>query len=147
MAIYRPPKARWPLAVAAFVVGGLIGLLGGFLLRSDPAPEEVAAEVETELAAAAGSLEVVAIEYEESVVDGAVAKDAEYRGARAALDSSRARYDEVAGAVEALAPDRAAAIAAAYEDADAQMHDLVAADELMATLTELEELLRGGSSG
>ena len=27
MAIYRPPKARWPLAVAAGVVGILVGLL------------------------------------------------------------------------------------------------------------------------
>ena len=146
MAIYRPPKARWPLAVATFVGGLLLGLLIAVLLRSDPDPAAVAGDVTTELAAAAGSLEVVLIEYEESVVDGEVQQDAEYRGALDALGSSRDRYESVSDAVAALAPDRADEIEGTYDEAESQMEDLVDATELESTLSALEDLLRGDSS-
>ena len=146
MAIYRPPKARWPLAVAAGVVGILVGLLISLAFRSEPSPADVAADVRAELAAAAGSLEVVAIEYDESVVDGEVTKDAEYRGAVSALASSRDRYENVAAAVEALAPDRATAIEDAYDEAESQMSDHVPTEELTATLDEIEALLTGAES-
>ena len=147
MAIYRPPKARWPLAVATFVAGLLLGLLVAALLRSDPDPADVAGDVTTELAAAAGSLEVVLIEYEESVANGEVERDAEYRGAVDALESSRDRYEAVAEAVAALAPERAEDIENAYEEAHAQMEELVDAAQLESTLSALEELLRGDPSG
>ena len=147
MAIYRPPKARWPLAVATFIGGLLLGLLAAFLLQSDPDPAAVAGEVTTELAAAAGSLEVVLIEYEESVADGEIRQEAEYRGALDALGNSRDRYEKVADAVAALAPERADGIESTYDDAESQMEDFVDASELESTLSTLEDLLQGDSSG
>jgi len=143
VAIYRPPKPRWPLAVAAFLGGLILGALVAFLLQGDPDPAAIAADVDAELAAAAASLEVVAVEYEESVEEGEVVQEAEFRGAESALASSRTRYEAVAAAVETLAPERAAAIDGAYVDAEGLMNERASAEELSDVLADLEELLRG----
>src|SRR5687768_16798940 len=96
MAIYRPPKRRWTVAVATGLIGLLLGLLLGWgLLRPEPDPADVLGDLRATLISAAGTLEVVAIEYAESVEDGEVVAEPEYRGARDALASSRQTYEEV----------------------------------------------------
>lgn len=144
MAIYRPPKPRWPLAVATAFVGLLIGFGIGFAIGDkDPDPTEVADGVRAELVAAAGSLEVAQIEYEESVSDGEVTRQAEYEGAIGAVESSEARFEGVAAAVEALAPERAAEIEVLYEECADDMSDRVDSSEVARCLDELRVLLEG----
>ena len=144
MAIYRPPKPRWPLAAATAIAGLLIGLGIGYALGDkEPDPTEVADGVQAELVAAAGSLEVAQIEYEESVSDGEVTRRAEYEGAVGAVESSERRFKSVAPAVETLAPDRAAEIEALYDECSDRMSDRADAPKVMQCLEELRALLEG----
>jgi hypothetical protein len=144
VAIYRPPKARWPLAVAAGLAGLLCGVvLGAVLFSADPDPLEAAGEIKASLVAAAGSLEVAAIEYEEAVPDGEVDREPEYEGALAAFESSRERYGEVRGALDVLVPDLVDGLDASYERCGEMMTAVADAAEVEACLAELEEALKG----
>ena len=144
MAIYRPPKPRWPLAVGMLVVGLLIGLALGFALGGDEFDAaDAAAEIRTTLATASGSLEVAAIEYAEAVEDGEVQAEAEYRGAIDAVESSRTQYAEVEAALETLAPDTADEITDSYAEIENLMADVADEQEVGSALAELEDLLSG----
>jgi hypothetical protein len=144
MAIYRPPKPRWRAAVAAGVTGIVVGIIVGVLVtRSDPDPLEAARSVQVELDRAASSLEVVAIEYDESVDAGEVVRGAEYRGAQDALESSRNRFDEVRPAMEVLAPDRAESIADAYEAVDGSIESRADPADVTSQIESLTTLLHG----
>lgn len=145
MAIYRPPKARWPLAIAAGAVSLAIGLGIGVLIGDDELdPGAAAAQVRSELISAAGSLEVAAVEYEESVSDGEVTRRAEYEGALDALASSEDRYGDVAPALETLAPARADDISSAYVRCGDLMADLADPSEVGGCLSDLGNLLSEG---
>lgn len=143
VAIYRPPRSRWPLAIAVGAIALVIGIAAGLLIDGggDEAPD--VAEVEAALFAAAGSVEVAAIEYEEAVSGGAVTSETEYEGARDALSSGRNRYDEVRGHLVEIAPERVDDIDSAFESAEALMAEAADADEVVAALEELEDVLKG----
>ena len=144
MAIYRPPKARWPLAIIVGVLSLLVGLGIGVLIGGDEtSPAESASEIKSALVSAAGSLEVAAVEYEESVADGEVTRQQEYDGAIGAFESSRSQYDEVAPALEALAPDRAGEITGLYGECENLIDDLTDADQVGTCLNDLGRLLSG----
>lgn len=144
MAIYRPPKPRWPLAVAFGVTGLVVGLLTGLALGgSDPDPREAGQEIKAALVSAAGSLEVAGIEYEESVSDGEVTKEAEYEGALSALDSSRARYDEVRPVLVSLFPSQVEPIDDLYGEIERLMRSRSDPAQVKAALEELESVLKG----
>jgi hypothetical protein len=144
VAIYRPPKARWPLAVAFGVGGVLVGLITGLALRSsDPDPEEAGREIKAALVSAAGSLEVAAIEYEESVADGEVTRETEYEGALSALDSSRARYGDVRPVLVFLFPSQVEPIDDLYGEIEQLMRSRSDPTQVNAALQELESILKG----
>lgn len=144
MAIYKPPKARWPVAVFAGVLGLLLGIALGLVLGQEEPDAAVGVRlVQQELAAAAAGLEVAGIEYAEAVDDGEVLSDAEYQGSLDALESSRSRYEEVSEALEALAPERAAEIAAGYNEAQAAMEGSTPAEDVASLLDDLRALLQG----
>lgn len=144
VAIYRPPKARWPLAVAFGIGGVLIGLVVGLALgRTDPDPEEAGREIRAALVSAAGSLEVAAIEYEESVSDGEVTREAEYEGALGALNSSRARYDEVRPVLVSLFPSLVEPIDDLYGEIEQSMRSRRDPAQVSAELQRLESILKG----
>lgn len=146
MAIYRPPKARWPLAAGAGLVCLILGLIVGLAIGNrDPDPLDIARDLKTDLLEAAGSLEVAGIEYEESVANGEVVKRTEYDGSVAAVRSSRERYDRVAPALRSLAPARAAEIEDRYESCTEQMLDRADATSVAGCLDDLGALLKGES--
>jgi hypothetical protein len=142
VAIYRPARRPWRSVVLAGVTGLVVGVaLGWGLLAPEPDPAEVLAEVRAGLSSAAATLEVVEIEYAESVRDGAVVAEAEYRGARDALASSRQRYAEVRDAVAALSAETASEIDASYQELERLIAAKARADEVAAVSTGLRELL------
>lgn len=143
MAIYRPRRSPLPLLAGAAVAGLLLGLLVGWTAWANQAPDlgEAADAVSTGLRDAAGLVEVSAIEYREAAADGAVVEEAEFRGARDALSRARERYDGVAAALRALAPDRATSIEQGFAAINNLMTDLAAADEVDAAATDLRDLL------
>ena len=144
MAIYKPPKARWPLAVFAAVAGVLIGIAIGFLIgREEPNAAEGVRLVRQELTAAAAGLEVAGIEYSESVEDGEVVNDTEYQGSLDAVESSRDRYETVADALATLAPQQADAIESGYDEVAAAMEDHEPPEDVEASLSALADLLKG----
>ena len=145
MAIYKPPKPRWPLAVFCVVVGVLVGTGIGLLLgRDEPNAAEGVRLIQQELTGAAAGLEVAGIEYAESVENGEVTNETEYRGALDALASSRDRFESIKHALATLAPDRAGEIEAAYEEAAAAMEDRIDGDALDELLDGLAALLKEG---
>ena len=99
MAIYRPSKPRWPALVGAVVMGLVIGLGAGILLRPGPDPVAAARDLSADLDGAAGLLEVAQVEYEESVSGSRVTSPREYGAAQAALARSRTRFREARPAV------------------------------------------------
>ena len=142
MAIYRPPKPRWPLAVATGVLGVLVGLGVGYLLGDTPPdPTDSVGAIRTSLISASGSLEVAAVEYEESVVDGEVESSQEYEGALAAVRSSRSKLSDVRAALDELAPERIGAIDEGYDEVVALMEARADATEVQRALDDLRELL------
>ena len=144
MAIYKPPKARWPLAIFTGVLGLLLGMGLGFVLgQEEPDAAEGVRLVEQELAAAAAGLEVAGIEYTEAVDDGEVVSDAEYQGSLDALGSSRTRFESVREPLAALAPDLADAIDTTYDETETAMEERAATEEVQQLLDSLSELLKG----
>lgn len=141
MAIYRPSRPRWPVAAAATIVGGVVGLVIGLAMGGQTDPAVIAQEARTALISSAGTLEVVAIEYAEAVEDGEIVARPEYDGSVDALASSRSTYEEYAPAVEVLSPDLAAGIEAGFEE----IADLMAAsapeEEVARRLDELADLM------
>jgi hypothetical protein len=146
MAIYRPPKPRWRAAAGAGVAGLAAGVLVGAVIgRSEPDPVQAMRSVQSILDRAASSLEIVAVEYEESVDSGRVVEEAEYRGSREALASSRRRFEEVRRAVALLAPERAASIAREYDLLQEALDSRSDAEEVASQIESLDALLRGGA--
>ena len=144
MAIYRPPKARWPLAVVVGLVCLVVGIGIGFAIGDrDPSPVAVAEDLRSDLVAAAGSLEVAEIEYTESVSNGDVTKQAEYDGALAAVASSESQYRAVAPVLESLVPSRADEISAHYDECSAAMREMSEATSVARCLGDLRDLLKG----
>lgn len=145
MAIYRPARARWPLAVAVGVVALIVGVIAGVALSGDDGAGD-AEEIQAALFSAAGSVEVAGIEYEEAVAAGGdITSRSEYAGARDALESGRARYLEVRDSLDSLAPERVDALDEAFDEADGLMADAADSDEVGAALDRLEDLLKGSS--
>lgn len=146
MAIYRPPKPRWRLALASGLGGLVIGLIAGLIIGDeDLDPTAMAHEIRATLAGAAGSLEVAGIEYEESVADGEVVRDAEYDGALGAFESSRDRFEEVRAALVSLFPDQVEPIDELYEEISRAMRARADAAHVSAAIDTLIALLEGGT--
>lgn len=130
--------------MAVGIGSGMVGLVTGLALgSSDPDPMEAGREIKTVLVSAAGSLEVAAIEYEESVSDGEITKEAEYEGALSALDSSRARYDEVRPVLVSLFPSQIEPIDELYGEIEGSMRSKRDAAQVTAALGELQSFLKG----
>jgi multidrug resistance efflux pump len=149
MAIYRPRRRAWRLGVASAVLGALVGLILGWAIwgRAERDPTEALANVRTSLTSAAGTLEVVEVEYRESVEDGDVVSTPEYEGARDALARSQERYLEVAGAVRTLDPDAAREIEDLYAELERLVGQLAPEDEVSQRVGELADLLVGVIGG
>ena len=141
MAIYRPPRQRWPQVAGALVVGILIGVVIGWALRGEGGdPAEAVATVRSGMAEAAGLLEVAGIEYSEAV-DGATVVETELSGAQDAVARSRELYDEVSEALALMDPEAADQVEAAYDETVALMDATADAAEVMAALEDLRALL------
>jgi hypothetical protein len=144
MAIYRPPKARWPLATVAAIAGAACGLVAGLAIGSkDPDPLVATQEVRASLVSAAGSLEVAVIEYEEAVGPEGVERPAEYEGARDALASSRARYGDVRSALDVISPGLVEQLDELYDRCGDLVEQRAAPEDVEACAAELERALEG----
>lgn len=144
MAIYRPPKRRWPALVALLVLGVALGLGAGLLIASRaPDPAEAVAPAKRALSQAAVVLDVLEVEYSEAVSGGSVQSRSEYEGSLSALERSRDAFEEARPALEALAPQRAADIDDAYERLRELMEDEADPAEVSGAVAELEGELRG----
>lgn len=144
MAIYRPRKSRWPLVVGVATLALIVGLVAGLLAnRGDDTP--AAEDIRSALVAAAGSVEVASIEYEEAIAGGSITSETEYSGAQDALASGKRRYQEVREELQALAPERVEQIDTLFEEAEGLMSDAAEPTEVVPALEELEEVLKGNA--
>jgi hypothetical protein len=148
VAIYRPSRSRWPLAVAAAVVGAAIGLVVGLLLAGgEPDPGAVVSDVRADVRAARGLLDVVKVEYQEAVSDGEVTTVQEYGGARDALGRSRARFDKAARVLEPLDRRATEKIVDAYARVAQMMGETAPAHDVLDQIDHLDSLLEGITGG
>jgi hypothetical protein len=141
VAIYRPPRPRWRSAAVAGLAGVAIGVLAGLAIGSGEDPVDVLEELSARMRSAAGTLEVVGIEYEEAVDGGDIVAQTEYEGALAAIDRSRAQFQEVAEPLGVLSPSFVEQVTDGYEDLERLAREPVPSEELEPTIGELRELL------
>jgi hypothetical protein len=151
MAIYRPPKQRWPAVLVAAVAGLLIGVVIGWLAfgRAEPDPQESLDQMRVAFNDAATILEIVAIEYSESVQGTEVVNRSEYDGAVEALARSRTRYREFRAAIAMVDQQSIERIDSAYEELD-RLVGQPASPQVVETKTGelaalLQSLVDGGS--
>lgn len=144
MAIYRPPKPRWRAGALGAAAGLVAGLGIGFALGSPNQPDldAAVATMRASLVRASGSLEIVAIEYEEAVANDEVVSESEYEGSLAAERSSEAEFANVSSALAELIPERVAAIKTAYGELESAMTRLEDPDDIQRLVDELERLLK-----
>jgi hypothetical protein len=149
MAIYRPPRPRWPGVVASGIAGLVLGASGALAVAASRPPDvaEALATARASLLEARAVLEVAAVEYEESVQGGEVVRRAEYVGARDALRASRRAYLEARPALTQIAVASAARIDAAYEALDELMAAPAPAERVTARIQGLSALLRQTTGG
>lgn len=144
MAIYRPPKRRWPALVACLFGGAIVGLVAGLLIGSgDPDPAEAVAPAKQSLNDALIVLDVLDVEYSEAVSGGSVQNRSEYDGARSALERSRAAFEDARPALQALDPQRAEAIGGAYAQLQGLVADAADPSSVSAAIVELKDALKG----
>ena len=140
--MYRPRRARWPLVAGLTIVSFVVGLAAGAVLVGSRPPDlgAAASPIRTGLAASAGRVDGVEIEYRE--VAGGAGETA-LTGSLDALARSRQRYAEVAGALGALDPARVTRIEQHYTDAQALIERRAGAPEVEAVVAELRQALLG----
>ena len=115
MAIYSAKRSRWPLLLGVAVAGLVIGLVAGAVLFGNK-PLDVpaaAAQIGGEMAASAGLLEVVEIEYEEAA--GNNFEGTELQAALDNLSRSRERFDAVSEALREIDAPRVARIVGSFD--------------------------------
>lgn len=146
MAIYRPPKARWPLALAVGAVCLVAGLIAGYLAggHGSDDPLSAARSLEQSLKGAAVPLDVAALEYRQGVKNGVVVNQDGYSGASANLARARSRYRDVESAVAAFDPTRASELDGSFERAARLIAGKASPDEVSAALERTKELLGSG---
>ena len=115
MAIYSAKRSRWPLMIGVAVAGLMVGLAAGALLFGNK-PLDVpaaAAQIGDEVAASAGLLEVVEIEYEEAA--GNDFAGTELQAALDNLSRSRERFDSVREPLREIDAPRVARIVGSFD--------------------------------
>ena len=137
----RSQRSRWAVGVPAGLAGLLMGLLLGYALRPAPEPARAIEETRTTLLGAAATLEIVGVEYAESVEDGRIVARSEHDAALAALASSRERYGEAAEVVAVVSPVSARAIEDGYEGLERMIRDLGDEDDVRAAAESLGDTL------
>jgi hypothetical protein len=123
----------------------IVGLVLGLTFAGDRPLDlaDAARRTRQELDGAAGLLEVARIEYRESVADGQVVSEPEYRASQAAVARSRARYDAVAEVVATLDAGTASGVDRGYDELVTLMAEPADPDRVDAAATALETALRG----
>jgi hypothetical protein len=87
------------------------------------------------------------VEYRESVRDGQVVRETEYRGAQDALARSEERFAEARPALELVEPDTVRRIEQGYDDLAGLIADRADAGEVAAALQELRDLVETAIAG
>jgi hypothetical protein len=105
MSLYRQPTGRPVRAIAiatlaALLVGGAAGFAIGRSTAPEPGLVELAGDARERVRPARSALELVTIEYPQSVQNGRIVAETEYAAARA---QARAAADAIAGARTDLA--------------------------------------------
>jgi hypothetical protein len=150
MSLYREVGRRrpWVVVTAVFValaIGFVAGFAAGRSTAPEPTLEDGVAALQNEIRAATDALELVTIEYEQAVADGAVTARSEYDAARA--DAARAGdiFTSYREELALLSPDETAATEAALQTLTEQIENLVDPSEVTATAEEATQALRSAA--
>jgi hypothetical protein len=142
--ISRPAPRRWPLVAAAALAGIAIGLILGLALAGgdDSADSEQALrDLRSKVTQAAGLLEIAPVEYGQGVRDGAVASAPEYRGARDAVNRSRALYADARPSLLLISGAAVRRIDPGYERLSRAMAAMAPASDVRRLARELSGAL------
>jgi protein subunit release factor A len=150
MSLYREVGRSRPWIVATAVVGALaIGFGAGFATGRSTAPEptleDAVAGLQREIRGATDALELVTIEYEQAVVNGAVAAQSEYDAARADADRAQEIFTSHRDELALLSPDEIAATETALQTLTEQIEALAEPSEVTATAEDAMQALRSAA--
>jgi hypothetical protein len=144
VAIYRPAKPRWRTAALAGVGGLAVGVLVGLVVGSnEPDPEAAAQSIRSDMQAAASTLDIVPIEYDEGVEDGEVVSEREYGAARDAVQRSREQFQPATDVLSLFATDVVGDIEAGYNDLVEAIDAVEDPDDVERRAEALADLLTG----
>jgi hypothetical protein len=151
VSLYRQPgraRARTTAVVAAItlVVGGGIGFAIGAASGGDDevSVSEAVAQLRRDLQPVANGLELVTTEYPQGVKDGRVVAQTEYEAAKADVARARDTVADHAEDLQALAPERAAALQRTLADLAGALDtraDEASVDRLVRQATEQLEAI------
>jgi hypothetical protein len=148
VAIYRPPRPRWPAVLVGCLAGVLVGLGIGYAIGDDEAdPEELVLQVRDDLRGVAALLDVAAVEYEESVSGGRVVSRQEYEGARSAVARARRRYEPAGQVLEGLGHEAGTSIEEGFDELRRLMEEPASPEQVGREIERLVALLEGSSEG
>jgi hypothetical protein len=150
MSLYREVGRSRPWITATAVVVALaIGFGAGFATgrstAAEPTLEDAVTALQREIRAATDALELVTIEYEQAVANGAVTAESEYDAARA--DAARAReiFASYREELALLSPDEIAATETALQSLTEQIEALAEPSEVTATAEDAMQALRSAA--
>ena len=144
MTISMPARRRWPLAVAAAVLGLAVGLVIGLAIAAggeDTDPAEAVRDARATADRAASILDVAPVEYGQAVQGGAASQEG-LRGAEGVVERSRSVYLEVRPVISLVDPEAATVIDHAYPRLLSAIRARRAASEVNRATATLQRQLR-----
>lgn len=150
MSLYREVgrSRRWVMATAvvvALAIGFGVGFATGRSTAPEPTLEDAVAALQDQIRAATDALELVTIEYEQAVANGAVTAQSEYEAANADATRAREIFTSRRDELALLSPDESAAAESALQTLTEQIEALADPSEVAATAEEATQALRGAA--
>ena len=125
--------------IAGLAIGLLIGLAAGG--GDGESAEDSLRDMRSSLDDAANLLDIMKVEYAESVRGGQVVSEPEYRGARSALERSQAQYREAREALVLANPPAVELLDAGYRDLNRLMTARAAPARVATAATAVERYM------
>lgn len=138
MSLYRQVKRRnWRITAALALICLALGFVVGFLIgkksgEGQQSLSEAVAQLQQDLAPVLDGLELVTIEYPQSVKDGRIIAATEYKATQENINRTLDQYGKLHPELAAISPSEAASAQSALKDVERLVQDRAPASKVDA---------------